>query len=116
MTDKLKLALAILIVAIGIGGFYYFSERELIQWLTLLAAAGIALAVAMQSAQGKAAWAFAKEARLELRKVVWPSSRETMQVTITVFVLVVLVALFLWAVDWVLLKIVQALTGQGGGG
>ncbi len=115
MADKFKLTLAILIVAIGIGGFYYFSDHELARWLSLLAAAGLALAVAMQSAQGKAAWAFAKEARLELRKVVWPTPRETMQVTIVVFVMVLLVAVFLWAVDWVLFEIVQALTGQGSG-
>lgn len=112
MTDKLKLILAMLIVAVGIGGFYYFSGRELLQWLTLLAAGGVAAGVAMQSAPGRAFWEFAKDARMELRKVVWPVPRETMQMTIIVFVLVVLIALFLWGVDWILIKVVQGLTGQ----
>ncbi len=110
MADKVKLTVAMLIVAIGIVGFYYFGDHELIQWLSLLVAAGLAIALAMQSAQGRAVWAFAKEARIELRKVVWPTTRETMQVTIVVFVLVLLVAVFLWVVDWVLLQVVQGLT------
>jgi preprotein translocase subunit SecE len=50
---------------------------------------------------------------MELRKVVWPVRRETMQVTLIVFVLVTLVALFLWGVDALLLKGVQAIARPG---
>ena len=114
MADKLKLTLAMLIVAIGIGGFYYFGDKpDLIRLATLLAAGALAIVVAMQTAAGHNAWEFTKGARMELRKVVWPARRETMQMTLVVFVLVILVALFLWSVDWVLLKLVQAVTGQG---
>jgi preprotein translocase subunit SecE len=114
MADKLKLIFAVLIVAIGIGAFYYLGDKpDLVRVLTLLAAGAVAVAVALQTTQGKAAWEFAKGARLELRRVVWPTNKETMQVTLVVFVLVVLVSLFLWAVDWGLLKLVQTLTGQG---
>jgi preprotein translocase subunit SecE len=114
MMDKLKLAAAVLIVAIGVGAFYFLAGKpDLIRVLALLAAVGVAVAVALQSTQGQAAWAFAKEARQELRKVVWPARKETVQVTLVVFAMVVLVALFLWGVDWLLLKGVKALTGQG---
>lgn len=114
MADKLKLTLAMLVVIIGIGGFYYLGDKpDLIRLATLLAAAAVAVVVAMQSAAGRDAWEFAKGARMELRKVVWPARRETMQMTLVVFVLVILVALFLWAVDWALLKLLQAVTGQG---
>ena len=74
---------------------------------------GIAVAVAMQGATGRNAWEFAKGARAELRKVVWPSNKETMQMTLVVFGMVVLIAVFLWVVDWGLLKIVRALSGRG---
>jgi preprotein translocase subunit SecE len=112
--DRLKMATAMLILAIGIGVFYYLGERpDWIRWLTLLAAAGIAVAVAAQSAPGQAAWEFAKGSRMELRKVVWPTRKETGQMTLVVVVMVVAVALFLWLVDWGLIKLVQALTGQG---
>ncbi len=114
MADKLKLLAAVLIVAIGIAVFYYLGDKpDLIRVLALLAAIALAVVVAYQSAPGKAAWEFAKESRQELRKVVWPARKETVQVTLVVFGLVVLVALFLWVVDWVLLKALKALTGQG---
>ena len=114
MNDKLKLTLAVLIVAVGIGGFYYFGDQStLVRVATLLVAMGIAVAVAMQSATGRDAWEFAKGARAELRKVVWPSNKETMQMTLVVFGMVVLIALFLWIVDWGLLKLVRNLSGRG---
>lgn len=114
MADKLKLTLAVLIVAVGIGGFYYFGDKpDLIRVATVLVAAGIAVAVAMQTAAGRNAWEFGKGARMELRKVVWPSNKETVQVTMIVIVLVVLVAIFLWGIDWGLHKIVTAVTGHG---
>ncbi len=114
MADKLKLGLAVLIMGIGIGAFYYLGDKpDLIRLLSVLFAGAIAVAVAMQTAGGRSVWEFAKGARMELRKVVWPTNKETMQVTLIVFVLIVLVALFLWAVDWGLLKIVRAVTSQG---
>ena len=114
MNDKLKLTLAVLIVAVGIGGFYYFGDQPtIVRLASILVAMGIAVAVAMQSVTGRAAWEFAKGSRAELRKVVWPSNKETMQVTLVVFGMVVLIAIFLWIVDWGLLKIVRALSGHG---
>ena len=110
--DKLKLGLAVLILAGGIGAFYYLGDKpDLVRVGAMLGAAVLAVVVAMQSAQGKAAWEFAKGSRMELRKVVWPSNKETMQVTLVVLGLVILIALFLWLVDWILLEGVQALTG-----
>jgi preprotein translocase subunit SecE len=79
----------------------------------VLAAVVVAAVVALQSAPGKAALEFAKGARQELRKVVWPERKETMQMTLIVFAMVVVIALFLWVVDWGLLKLVRSLTGQG---
>jgi preprotein translocase subunit SecE len=114
MADNIKIALAGLIVAAGLGGFYYFGDQPVIvQVAILLIAAMAAIAVFYQTAAGKATWEFVKSARQELRKVVWPSNKETMQVTLVVFAMVVLVALFLWAVDWGLLKGMRALTGRG---
>lgn len=111
--DKLILATAMLILGIGIGGFYYFADQaEWIRIASLLGAGVIAVAVAMQSAQGQMAWEFAKSSRIELRKVVWPTNKETMQMTLVVLIVVVIIALFLWIVDWGLLKAVKALTGQ----
>ena len=114
MADKLKLVLAVLIMGIGIGAFYYLGDKpDLIRLLSILFAGAVAIAVAMQTAAGRGVWEFAKGARMELRKVVWPTNKETMQMTLIVFIMVILVALYLWVVDWGLLKIVKAVTGRG---
>ncbi|HLQ26496.1 MAG TPA: preprotein translocase subunit SecE [Acidiferrobacterales bacterium] len=111
--DRLKLILAVLIVAIGIGAFYYLDTKsDWIRYLILLGALTAAVAVAATTVQGKSAWEFTKEARVELRKVVWPTRKETAQMTLVVIIMVIVVALFLWIVDWGLIKAVQALTGQ----
>ena len=110
--DKLKLILAVLIVAGGIGGFYYFGDKpDLIRVAVMLAAVVLAVIVAAPTAFGRSAWEFTKGARLELRKVVWPARKETMQVTVIVFVMVILVAVYMWVIDWGLHKIVRVVTG-----
>ena len=110
--DKLKLILAVLIVAGGIGGFYYFGDKpDLIRVAVMLAAAVLAVIVIAPTAFGRNAWEFTKGARLELRKVVWPARKETMQVTLIVFVMVILVAIYMWVIDWGLHKIVRVVTG-----
>lgn len=114
MADKIRLALAALILAIGIGGFYYYGDQpDFVRVLMVLGAAGLAVVVGAQTETGRRLWEFGKAARGELRKVVWPGNKETVQMTLVVFAMVVLVALFLWAVDWGLLRMVRALTGRG---
>ena len=110
--DKLKLILAVLIVAGGIGGFYYFGDKpDLIRVAVILASAVLAVIVAAPTAFGRSAGEFLKGARLDLRKVVWPARKETMQVTLIVFVMVILVAVYMWVIDWGLHKIVRVVTG-----
>lgn len=111
--DKIKLAAAVLIVAIGIGAFYYFGNQSgLVRGLILIGAATVAVVIVMLSAPGQAAWGFSRESYRELQKVVWPTRKETLQMTLVVIVIVLIAALFLWVVDWGLLKIVKAVTGQ----
>lgn len=115
MADKIKLILALLVVAAGVVGFYYFEDQSmLIRVVGMLALFGVALGVAMQAAAGKAAWVFVKDSRVELRKVVWPGRKETTQGTLLVLVMVVLIGLFLWLLDTFLGWAVRMLTGQGG--
>ncbi|GMR20291.1 MAG: preprotein translocase subunit SecE [Gammaproteobacteria bacterium] len=109
--DKLKLWLAVLILGVGIAAYYYLAEQsDLVRIGVVVGAFVVAMIVALQSDQGKAAWIFFKAADTERRKVVWPTRKETIQVTLVVFAVVVLVAVFLWIVDWGLHKAVQALT------
>lgn len=47
---------------------------------------------------------FLKEARSELRKVIWPNRKDTISYTLVVCVAVVLSTLFIWGVDIVFAK------------
>jgi preprotein translocase subunit SecE len=114
MADRIKLIVALLLVGGAIGAFYYFSDQSLlVRVLGLLAVIGVAIAIALQSEMGRSSWSFFKEARTEVRKVVWPTRKEASQTTLLIFVGVVIVGLFLWGVDTLLLWGVKLLTGQG---
>jgi preprotein translocase subunit SecE len=57
---------------------------------------------------------FFREVRQELRKVTWPTRKETVVTTIMVFIMVTLCALFFFAFDQIISKIIQAILGFGG--
>jgi preprotein translocase subunit SecE len=111
MADKLKVALALALVAAGVVGFYLLSEQALVlRVLSVLAGLGAAVAVASQSEPGRRFVGFARESVTETKKVVWPSRKETVQTTGMVFAFVVVMAIFLWLTDksleWVLYDLV----------
>lgn len=113
MMEKIKLVLALLLVAAGVAGFYLLADHALVlRILAVLAGVAAALLVLWTSTTGQAAFAFAGEAATEARKVVWPSRKETIQTTVIVFALVVVVAIFLWIVDVGFLWMVQKLLGR----
>ncbi len=110
--DTLKLLLAVVLLVAGIGVFYYLEEYStLLRVLGLLVVSGIAIAVALQTSPGRSIWDFAMASRTEVRKVVWPSRQETMQTTLIVFAMVLVMGIILWLFDMVLLAIVRAVTG-----
>lgn len=113
MTDKIKLILAFLLVAAGVGGFYLLSEQAtVLRVLSVLAGVGAAIAVAWTTPVGQTAVLFTRESIQETRKVVWPTRKETIQTTGIVFALVVIMAIFLWIVDVSLLWLVKLLMGR----
>lgn len=113
--DTIKLLLALLILIAGIAGFYYFAEESLLyRVLGLLAMVGVAVGVSMMTSKGRNLVGFLASSRTEVRKMVWPSRAETMQTTLMVFILVVILAIFLWFVDMLLGAGVKALLSVGG--
>ena len=112
--DTLKLGAALLLLAVAVVAFYRFDDQLLVlRVLGLLAAAGVAVFIAAQSSAGRNIIGFIGGARTEVRKVVWPTRAETTQTTLAVMVMVILVGIFLWLLDMVLLWAIQILTGQG---
>jgi len=110
--DGLKWSVvALLLGGAIVGNSYYSDESLLYRVLAFVAIAGVAAAVAFQTARGHALWALLREARVEIRKVVWPTRQETTQTTMIVVALVMLVAAILWGLDSLLGWLVAGVIG-----
>jgi preprotein translocase subunit SecE len=101
MADKIKLALALVLIVAGVSAYYLLPEPVLTLWrvLALVAALGVAFFVFLKTTQGARFVALCRESIDETRKVVWPDRKETMRMTGVVFAFVVVMALFLFASD-----------------
>jgi preprotein translocase subunit SecE len=98
--DGLKWLVVLAIVAGGIyANSYYAAIEPLFRALAGVLIVAVAIGVALQTEKGAWAWNLAKEARVEVRKVVWPTTQETTQTTLIVVGVVILVALILWGLD-----------------
>ncbi len=111
MADKLKFALALLLLAAGVAGFYLLGDQPMIlRVLSVLAGLGAGVAAAWFTEPGQRFFEFSREAVVETKKVVWPSRKETMQTTGIVFAFVLAMAVVLWMTDksleWVLYDLV----------
>jgi len=98
--DGLKWVLVLLIVIGGVyANSYFATESMLYRALAGVVLTAIAVAIALQTEQGRATWELAKEARVEIRKVVWPTPEERLQTTLIVVAVVIFVAFVLWGLD-----------------
>lgn len=111
MADKLKFALALLLLVAGVAVFYLLADQAMIlRVLVVLLGVAAAAAVAWKTELGQHFFVFAEEATNEAKKVVWPSRKETLQTTGAVFAFVVVMGIFLYVTDksleWVLYDLV----------
>ena len=115
MMDKIKFALAALIIGGAVAAFYYYAREPLLfRVVGLLIASAIAATVFFQTGTGRQTLVYLGEARNEVRKVVWPTRKETTQSTLAVVGMVILIALILWLFDSILAWIVRTVVGRGG--
>ena len=113
--DTVKLAAALLVLVAGLIAFYYYANvSKLLRVGGIIAAAGVAAAIALQTAKGRQLAGFTREAQIEVRKVVWPTRQETTQTTLIVIMVVIIFALLLWVLDLILSGLVQMLIGRDG--
>jgi len=112
MTDRIKLLLAVLVIAAGIVAYSVLETqlaapvRVAIFIVSLLIGAGIAAI----SEPGRRFLGFAQDSYYEVRKVIWPTRKETIQMTGIVFAFVTVMGIFLWLLDksleWALYSVV----------
>ena len=98
--DRAKLGAAAVLVVAALAAYYLLAKQgPIAQWGALLVGLAAAVVVFFTSEPGKELFAFGRDAWREVRKVVWPSRKEAIQMTAYVFGFVVLMALFLWLTD-----------------
>ena len=109
--DKAKLAAAAALVVGAVVAFYALGQQDL--WLrvaALLLLLVLAVTAFFASEPGKQLIAYGKDSIREVKKVVWPTRKEALQMTGYVFAFVVVMALFLWVTDktleWLLYDLV----------
>jgi preprotein translocase subunit SecE len=100
MADKIKFAVALLLVVAGLGAFYYFGDSPtVLRVVYVLAGFAAGAVVGWTTEPGKRFYVFAQESIAETKKVVWPTRKESFQTAGAVFAFVAVMAVFLWVTD-----------------
>jgi len=98
--DKAKLAGAVVLAVGAIVAFYLLSRQgAVVQWIALLVGLAAAVGIFATSEHGRQLVAFGRDSWREVKKVVWPTRKEAMQMTAYVFGFVVIMSIFLWLTD-----------------
>lgn len=113
MADKIKTLIALLLLVAGVVGFYVFSDApQVARVISIIFGMLAAVGVFWTTTHGKRFFGFAKDSANEVKRVVWPTRKETVQTTGVVILFTLAMALFLWAVDAGLVLIVSNLIGR----
>jgi preprotein translocase subunit SecE len=112
--DTVLLALAGLVVVASLVAYYYFEATPVVvRAFGILVSLGVGAALLYRTQLGQFLWQFIQGSRVEIRKVVWPTRQEATQTTLAVFFFLLVLGVFFWSLDFVLLLITRAITGQG---
>ena len=111
--DTALMTLSILVLLAGIVAFYWYDEDALALRLAMVGG-GLVVAGGLIwiSWYGREFRQFAQAARVELRKVVWPSGEDTVRTTVMVIIFAIVMGVFFWVLDMILTWLIRWLTGQ----
>lgn len=109
--SKYYIILSIIVMGLGVAGFYATENTiaPIGRILGLVAVGVVSLVIIYLSDAGKRGINFIGEARTEVRKVIWPTRQETIQMSLIVFLAVVVIGLFLWLIDTFFLWLIEYL-------
>ena len=110
--DIVKWLVIAALIALAVFGNSHFSDKPLIvRVIGVLVLSAAAIGVAVFTAKGHAFIGLVKAARIELRKVVWPTKPEANQTTMLVLGVVAIAGLILALIDsvlgWITSQIIQ---------
>ncbi|MCG8464171.1 MAG: preprotein translocase subunit SecE [Xanthomonadales bacterium] len=114
VANTFMLVLAILVVIGGVVGYYLLDgQPDFIRMLAVIGALIVAGFIAYKTQQGRALFDFLKAADLERRKIVWPTRTETLQTTVIIGVVTLIVSFILFGMDLFFSWGVRLLMGGG---
>ncbi|MFP1880233.1 preprotein translocase subunit SecE [Lonsdalea quercina] len=105
------LIVAVLLFAAVVGNYYYRELSLPLRALAVVILIVVAGGIALLTTKGKATVLFAREARTEVRKVIWPTRQETLHTTLIVAAVTAVMSLILWGLDGILVRLVSFITG-----
>ena len=106
---KLMASLAILLGSIYV--FYTYSDLSvLIRALLIIFSVVVSTLIFFTTHRGSIFWSFLQGSRVEMRKVVWPTKEETLQTALTVFIFVLILVIFFWLLDFLLLFVTTSVS------
>ena len=115
--DKFKWVLVLVLIALIVWGNSYFSvpndiyqPNAIVRIIAVVVVSLLTLFIAFTTTKGKSFITFLQESRKELRKVVWPTRKETVQTTLLIAVITVIVGTALWGMDSLFRSIIFYLT------
>lgn len=111
--DTLKWMVVFVLLAVAVVGNSLYGDMSVVLRATgVVVLVASAFGVAAMTAKGKATIMFARESRMEVRKVVWPTRQETLQTTFIVLAVTVVMALILWGIDGIMVRLVRLITAM----
>ena len=107
--EKLRWWLAIAIIVAGVAANLYFVDTypTIIRVLMVLGGVVVGGFIGYSTTKGKDFAKFVRNANIERQKIVWPTKNETVQTTIMVLILVVIIGFFLFLVDSVFSNLIE---------
>ena len=113
--DWLWVAAALALVIGGLVAYYTLTAQPTaVRAVAVIAGLALGVGAFAMSVPGRQAWQFALGSRVELRKMVWPETKDAWRMTLVVMVFVGVAGVFFWVVDWVLAWATRHLLGTGG--
>lgn len=114
MRDAFVWSVIALLLIGGIYANYHYNDYALsIRFIGWMALTAIVVSLSVLTEKGKSAKEFINDARMEVRKVVWPDRQTTVRMTMIVALMVFVASIILWVMDLVAIKVVAAITAVG---
>ncbi|WMY96024.1 MAG: preprotein translocase subunit SecE [Arsenophonus sp.] len=106
--DIIKWALVGFFLIITIVGNYYFREYStILRTVMVVIMAFFSIGLVLWTKKGKEILGFMRAAKMEIRKVIWPNRKETLQTTLVVVLVTIIMSLILWGLDGIMVRLVS---------